>query len=65
MLNMGAIAICLMTGFSGFPDKVEGEVVLKLQNFVTIAVMSDNKKDVVEMTFKKKKCEVKSAKSDN
>lgn len=65
MLNMGAIAICLMAGFSGFPDKVEGEVVLKLQNFVTIAVVSDDKKDVVEMTFPKNKCEVKGAKSDN
>jgi len=62
---MGAIAICLMTNFSGFPNKVEGEIVLRLNKFVTIAVVSDDKKDIVEMTFPKNKCEVKGAKSVN
>lgn len=56
MLKLGVLAVCLMNNFAELPPKIQGEVVIELKNYITIAVKSKDKKETVELTFPKDKC---------
>ena len=55
----GKIAKCDISGFKGFPKAIQGPVTLELKTLLTILVDSDDKKDSIEITVKKSRCEVK------
>ena len=56
---LGLIATCILNGFTGLPPKITGDVVISLDNYITIAVKNEKKTETVEMTFPKKMCTVK------
>ena len=56
---LGLVATCIMNGFTGFPAKVEGNVVISLENYITISVQNKKETETVEMTFPKKMCTTK------
>ena len=54
----GKKAKCDISGFKGFPKTIEGPITLELKTLLTVLVDSDDKKDSIEITVKKSRCEV-------
>jgi hypothetical protein len=64
MFKLGVLVVCLLNNFKDMPSKIDGTVVLKLENFITISIENEDKSQVVELTFNKNMCTEKKQKGD-